>query len=189
MLEQPRGQCELGRGGEAQPDPAAQFDDQCGGRSGRREFDLHEADRRPPLGGRVPPAAEGGVMETVPPGEGSGGQPAGGQRGKQFSALGHLGAPSTKGMRGVFHRPHIYHTPLPLTRGSPLSRIPNTAIGCTHSPAKAIANALMANLLCDACQTLVSVWPETHVFGSWTRGRARRTYDGGLSFPPVTLQR
>ena len=67
MLEQPRGQCELGRGGEAQPDPAAQFDDQCGGRSGRREFDLHEADSRPPLGGRVPPAAEGGAVERGGP--------------------------------------------------------------------------------------------------------------------------
>ena len=36
---------------------------------------------------------------------------------------------------------------------------------------------------------LSRVWPETHVFGSWTRGGARMMHDGGLSFPPVTLHR
>lgn len=97
MLEQARGQFELSGGGEAQPDPGAQFDDQFVQRGWRRQFDLHEAGGGPGFGLGVPPAAEGRVSEALTTREGGGGQSARGKRGQQFGAPGRGGARTAAG--------------------------------------------------------------------------------------------
>ena len=111
-MKQAGGQFELGGGGEAQPDPGAQFDEQFSQQGRRGQFHLHEAGGGPGFGLGVPPSAESSVVKSVPAGERGGRQPAGGKGGEEFGALRHVGARPTAGMRSAVHAPEVYHAAL-----------------------------------------------------------------------------
>jgi len=87
-LQQPHGQGDLRFGRQTQPRRCAQFNHQIRRRRWFRQFDLHKGGRSFGLVPMPPPAAKGGVMDAVLPGEGGSGQTAPFKRRQEFAAPG-----------------------------------------------------------------------------------------------------